>query len=82
MQFINDPNKSAMKGRQADMYELVNKHNARAVFTNYGARLTGLWVPDKNEKMTDVVVGFNRVEDYLNATERYFGATIGRFGTG
>jgi aldose 1-epimerase len=68
-----------MKGKQADMYELINKQNARAAFTNYGARLTGLWVPDKNGKMTDVVVGFSRVEDYLTATERYFGATIGRF---
>jgi aldose 1-epimerase len=73
MQFINDQNKPA------DMYELINKYNARAAFINYGARLTGLWVPDKNGKMTDVVVGFSSVEDYLNATERYFGATIGRF---
>jgi aldose 1-epimerase len=48
MQFINDQNKPAMKGKQADMYELNNKNNARAAFTNYGARLTGLWVPDKN----------------------------------
>jgi aldose 1-epimerase len=68
-----------MKDKQADMYELINKQNVRAAFTNYGARLTGLWVPDKNGKMTDVVVGFSRVEDYLTATERYFGATIGRF---
>lgn len=68
-----------MRGKQADMYVLTNKHHARAVFTNYGARLTGLWVPDKNRKMTDVVVGFSRVEEYLNSTERYFGATIGRF---
>jgi len=49
MQFINDQNK------QADMYELINKHNARAAFTNYGARLTALWVPDKNGKMTSWV---------------------------
>jgi aldose 1-epimerase len=61
------------------MYELKNKHNVRASFTNYGARLAGLWVPDKNGKMTDVVVGFNSDQAYRNATERYFGATIGRF---
>jgi aldose 1-epimerase len=79
MHFINGQNKPAMKGKQAGMYELVNKHHARAAFTNYGARLTGLWLPDKNGKMTDVAVGFSRVEDYLKATERYFGATIGRF---
>jgi aldose 1-epimerase len=61
------------------MYELKNKHNVRASFTNYGARLAGLWVPDKNGNMTDVVVGFNSDQAYRNATERYFGATIGRF---
>jgi aldose 1-epimerase len=61
------------------MYVLKNKHNVRACFTNYGARLAGLWVPDKNGNMIDVVVGFNSDQDYKNATERYFGATIGRF---
>jgi aldose 1-epimerase len=79
MQMINEQNKPAMRGKQADMYALVNRHHARAVFTNYGARLTGLWIPDKNAKMIDVVAGFSRVEAYLNSTERYFGATIGRF---
>jgi aldose 1-epimerase len=79
MQLINDQNKSATKGKQAGMYVLINQHHARAVFTNYGARLTGLWVPDKNGKMIDVVVGFSRVAEYLSSTERYFGATIGRF---
>jgi aldose 1-epimerase len=61
------------------MYELKNKHNVRASFTNYGARLAGLWVPDKNGNITDVVVGFSSDREYINATERYFGATIGRF---
>lgn len=61
------------------MYRLKNRNNLQAAFTHYGARLTGLWIPDKNGKMTDVVVGFNSVEEYVNSTERYFGATIGRF---
>jgi len=61
------------------MYRLTNRNNLQAAFTHYGARLTGLWIPDKNGKMTDVVVGFNSVEEYVNSTERYFGATIGRF---
>jgi len=30
--------------------------------------------------MIDVVVGLNSVKEYANATEPYFGATIGRFG--
>lgn len=51
-----------------------------AAFTNYGGRLVGLWVPDKNGKMTDVVVGFKNVQEYANSSEPYFGATIGRYG--
>jgi aldose 1-epimerase len=61
------------------MYVLKNKHNVRACFTNYGARLTGLWLPDKNGRIIDVVAGFDSDQAYINSTERYFGATIGRF---
>jgi len=49
-------------------------------FTNYGARIVGLWVPDKDGKMTDVVVGPNSTKAFQNSTEPYFGATIGRVG--
>jgi len=48
--------------------------------TNYGGRIVGLWFPDKNGKMTDVVIGRKSVEDYINGPESYFGATIGRVG--
>lgn len=51
-----------------------------AYFTNYGARLVGLWTPDKNGNPTDVVVGFGDLNSYVNSTEPYFGATIGRYG--
>lgn len=37
-------------------------------------------VPDKDGKPTDVVVGFKNVQNYVNSTEPYFGATIGRVG--
>src|SRR5690606_21889908 len=52
----------------------------KVAFTNYGGRIVGLWVPDKNGEMTDVVVGMNSVESFINSTEPYFGATIGRVG--
>jgi aldose 1-epimerase len=61
-------------------YTLNNKHGIKAKFCNNGARLMSLLVPDKNGKLTDVVIGFNNPADYDNATEPYFGATIGRYG--
>jgi len=67
-------------GKQTDLYILKNKNGMTAAITNYGGRLVSLLVPDKNGKLTDVVVGFSSVKDYVNSTEPYFGATIGRVG--
>ncbi|MFN2457278.1 MAG: aldose epimerase family protein [Chitinophagaceae bacterium] len=71
---------STIDGKQTEMYVLKNRNGMTAVFTNYGGRITSLFVPDKSSKMTDVVVGFNTVQDFVKATEPYFGATIGRYG--
>ncbi|MCO6147028.1 aldose epimerase family protein [Flavobacterium sp. NRK1] len=66
-------------GKQVKLYWLENK-DIKAAFTNFGGRLVGLWVKDSNGEMTDVVVGLNSAKEYANATEPYFGATIGRVG--
>ncbi|WP_125723029.1 aldose epimerase family protein [Flavobacterium ustbae] len=66
-------------GKKVSLYWIENK-GIKAAFTNYGGRLVGLWVADKNGKQTDVVVGMNSVKGFKNSTEPYFGATIGRVG--
>lgn len=66
-------------GVEAKLYWIKNK-DIEVAFTNYGARIVGLWIPDKNGQMTDVVVGFDTAEGFKNSTEPYFGATIGRVG--
>lgn len=66
-------------GKQVQLYWLKND-SIRAAFTNYGGRLVGLWVPNKNGEMTDVVVGMGSTKAYAESTEPYFGATIGRVG--
>ncbi|MEO6818973.1 MAG: aldose epimerase family protein [Ginsengibacter sp.] len=71
---------STIDGKPTDLYILQNHNGMKAAITNYGGRLVSLVVPDKNGKMTDVVVGFKSVQDYENSTEPYFGATIGRYG--
>lgn len=70
----------SIDGKKTDLYILKNKNGMTAAITNYGGRLVSLLVPDKSGKLTDVVVGFKTVKDYVNSTEPYFGATIGRFG--
>lgn len=70
---------AVIDGQEANLYWIKNKDIAVA-FTNYGARIVGLWVPNKNGQMIDVVVGFDTAEGFKNSTEPYFGATIGRVG--
>lgn len=71
--------KSTVDGKEVSLYYIKAK-NINVAFTNFGARIVGLWVPDKNGKMTDVVVGLNSTKGFQDSTEPYFGATIGRVG--
>ncbi len=68
-----------INGKEGVLKKIENG-NITAYFTNYGARLVGLWTPDKDGNPTDVVVGFDNLAAYVNSTEPYFGATIGRYG--
>ncbi|HWW38270.1 aldose epimerase family protein [Pedobacter sp.] len=67
-------------GKEVHLYTLENNSGCKALITNYGGRLVSLLVPDKNQKLVDVVAGFNSVDGYQQSTEPYFGATIGRYG--
>lgn len=60
---------------------LKNSHSMTVKVTNYGATVTSILVPDRNGKLSDVALGYNRVEDYMNAVDKpYFGAIVGRYG--
>lgn len=62
------------------LYKLTNKNGVQAYFTNFGARLVGLWVPDNSGKLRDVVLGFSKASDYNNPKEPFFGTIVGPFG--
>lgn len=67
-------------GHAIKLYTLTNKAGAKATFTNFGARIVSLSVPDKAGKLTDVVLGFNKASDYNNPEEPYYGTIVGPFG--
>ncbi|MDB5153745.1 MAG: galactose mutarotase [Mucilaginibacter sp.] len=67
-------------GKQTHLYILKNKNGMQAAITNFGGRLVTLLVPDSSGKMIDVSVGIGSVGGYIKSTERYYGATIGRYG--
>lgn len=67
-------------GKDVQMYVLTNSNGAEATVINYGAKIVSLSMPDKNGKLTDIVLGHNNLEEYLNSEEAYFGAVCGRTG--
>lgn len=67
-------------GKAANLYTLKNESGATAYLSNFGARLVGLLVPDKDGTLTDVVLGFNKASDFNNPKEPFFGTTVGPFG--
>ena len=65
--------------REVSLCVLVNKCGSELTITNYGATIVSLMVPDKDMKMTDVVLGYRSLDDYINAEKVYLGAVCGRY---
>ena len=66
-------------GEEVQIYHLENKAGAYAEVLQYGAILVKLCVPDKDGKLTDVVLGYDELAGY-EKNGCFFGATIGRSG--
>jgi len=64
-------------GKEVKLYTLKNKNGLVLKVTNYGGIVTELHTPDKAGKMADIVLGYDKLDDYVKATP-YFGAVIGR----
>ncbi len=64
-------------GTTVDLFTLTNARGSVAKVITYGATLTELWMPDRQGKNADVVLGFDQLEGYV-ANPAWFGATVGR----
>jgi aldose 1-epimerase len=64
-------------GTPVDLFVLTNANGMIAKVITYGAILTEIHVPDRDGKLTDVVLGFDDLNGYL-AEHPFFGATVGR----
>jgi aldose 1-epimerase len=65
-------------GTEVFLYTLKNKSGMEAQITNFGGIVVSLKAPDRNGKIDDVVLGFDKLADY-EAPDPYFGAIIGRY---
>ncbi|MGK9127580.1 galactose mutarotase [Olivibacter sp. SA151] len=66
-------------GKEVKLYTLING-KAKAIITNYGARLVSLLVPNKENTQTDVVLGYDKAETYKANKATFYGAIVGRYG--
>lgn len=63
------------------LYTLKNAQGMEVCVTNFGGRVVSVMVPDRDGKMTDVVLGYDNIAQYADA-ENFgsdFGASIGRY---
>jgi len=71
-------------GENAELFTLTNDIGAFVKITNNGGIITEIFVPDKNGQLINVVLGFDKLQEYFSdiykKTKPYFGAIIGRYG--
>lgn len=66
-------------GHPAHSYDIDGGDGVSLRLTDYGARLVALWVPARDGRADDIVLGFDDAESYVQSPA-YFGATVGRYG--
>lgn len=65
------------RGYRCSLVTLKNKSGYAASFTDYGAAVQSLCVPDKDVDLDDIVLGYDTLEEYIKG-DSCFGASVGR----
>ncbi|MBC7889207.1 MAG: galactose mutarotase [Ferruginibacter sp.] len=66
-------------GKEVFLYTLTNAKGTQVKITTYGGIVTSWVSADKNDKKSNILLGFDSLGGYL-AKPPYFGALIGRYG--
>lgn len=66
-------------GKEVKIYTLTNTHGIEARISTYGSTIVSLKTPDRNGRLKNIVLGFDRLEAYRADGVPYYGATVGRF---
>ena len=69
---------SEVNGKPTSLFTIKNANGMEVCITNFGGRIVSIMVPDKNDSLRDVVLGFDSIADYINKPSD-FGAAIGRY---
>ena len=63
--------------QEVSLFTLTNERGLEVSITNYGGAVVSLKAPDRNGEFSDVVLGYETLEEYVR-NPRYFGGLIGR----
>ncbi|PPS07575.1 hypothetical protein GOBAR_AA13078 [Gossypium barbadense] len=72
----DDKSKDDKSKHEVGIYELKNG-NMSVKFTNWGASVISIFLPDKDGKPGDIVLGYDDVKEYMSDAN-YFGSVLGR----
>jgi aldose 1-epimerase len=71
------------QGEDIFLFTLQNNNGVEVCISNLGAIIQSFKVPDRNNNLIDIVLGFDKMEQYLDPeylkTGTYLGAIIGRY---
>ncbi len=67
-----------INGKATALYTLKNANGMEVCITNFGARVVSIMVPDREGKLTDVVLGYDNIAQYADAVNSPsdYGASI------
>jgi len=67
-----------VNGEDVFQYTLQNKTGMQVQLITYGAAITNIVTPDKDGKMSSVVLGFDSLSQYASSDNSLMGSTVGR----
>ena len=72
---------STINGKKTELLTLTNQKGMEVCLTNYGGRVVSICVPDKNNKPTDVVLGYDNIAQYADTlhSPSDYGSSVGRY---
>ena len=78
MEFDREKYRTAIDGKQVDLYTIKNTLGMVVKITNWGAKVQQILVPDSRGVLGDVALGYGSI-DQLQCGQSSLGAFIGRY---
>lgn len=65
-------------GYKVWLFTITNKNGASVTLTNFAGAVVNLFMPDRNGKLNDIVLGYDNLDGYI-AGDSSHGALVGRY---